>query len=87
MQNLLELEVQRVEQNRRKFESKEESIERKIRLAEQARIEREEQVRKRLTDNFNRVAEQEAILSKQKYQKRQEKLRLEEEANQRKLEK
>ena len=73
MQHILDLEVQRAEQNRRKFETKEETIERKISLAEQAKREREEQVRKRLTDNFNRVAEQENLLSKLKYEKQQEK--------------
>jgi len=76
----LELEVQRTESNLRKLESKEGMIERKISLADQAKREREQQVRKRIEDNFNRVAEQEAVINQQRYEKIQEKKRLEQKA-------
>ena len=55
--------MKRTESNLKKLELKEETIGRKISLAEQAKRQREEQVRKRLTDNFNRVAEQEAVIN------------------------
>ena len=42
MQRILELEVQRTESNLKKFEQKEETIGRKISLAEQAKRQREE---------------------------------------------
>ena len=72
--------MQRTESNLRKLESKEGMIKRKISLADQAKREREQQVRKRIEDNFNRVAEQEAVINQQRYEKIQEKKRLEQEA-------
>lgn len=63
MQKILELEVFRNESNLKKLETIEETGQRKLSLAEDMKRQREEQVRKRLTDSFNWVAEHEALIS------------------------
>lgn len=63
MQKILELEVFRNESNLKKLETIEETGQRKLSLAEDMKRQREDQVRKRLSDSFNRVAEHEAIIS------------------------
>lgn len=63
MQKILQLEVFRNESNLKKLETIEETGQRKLSLAEDMKRQREDQVRKRLSDSFNRVAEHEAIIS------------------------
>ena len=63
MQKILELEVFRNESNLKNQETIEETWQRKLSLEEDMKRQREDQVRKRLSDSFNRVAEHEAIIS------------------------
>ena len=55
MKRILELERKRTEDNLRKLEYIEQTGEQKQRLAEEMRKKREDQVRKRINDSFQRV--------------------------------